>query len=431
MFGHIKFREDITLSDALIVVQIADSFISISGKPGKWFTNIPMQSDERIILIKGNPCSVSIEVSDKKQYHPDQLVFDAKHSIVAHSLEGEAVYYSLSGNTFNPKKILITFPGVSNFDNINYRLSALTSLQDRLSKHTLILAFQDRESVYGNYMYATSSGYRIKSIVISLIEGLRAKYALGESDLIFYGNSKGGTVALDYVDDYSSSYFYIDIPQIKLYEYQSQNELMRFSLGVKARVHYDFTDYLPFLSNRRVNYSYAENDDDASFGIKGKQVRGVHVNMLKDFGHSGAAMELVKRQFTSIFRLVNGDGIIFRPPISASLTVKNGMIYFNRKLKLFKTLDSIKALYVEINFVSEDNIYSISLSRKLDEDCCMVFWDGLRISSHLPTDRYCLYLSVYSGFRQFVYPLNKILHFGDDIYFVDGDCPVDFLSLID
>jgi hypothetical protein len=62
----------------------------------------------------------------------------------------------------------------------------------------------------------------------------------------------------------------MDIPQINLYEYQSQNELMRFSLGLKIR--HDFTDRLPLIFNRRVKYSYAEDDDDASFGVSGKQI---------------------------------------------------------------------------------------------------------------------------------------------------------------
>jgi hypothetical protein len=97
--------------------------------------------------------------------------------------------------------------GECHFDNINYRLSALTSLQNRLSKNTLILAFQDRESVYGNYMFATSSGYGMKPIIINLIEGLRIKYSLDKLDLIFYGNSKGGTIGLDFIDDYPGSCF--------------------------------------------------------------------------------------------------------------------------------------------------------------------------------------------------------------------------------
>jgi hypothetical protein len=94
--------------------------------------------------------------------------------------------------------------------------------------------------------------------------------------------------------------------------------------------------------------------------------------MLKDFGHSGAAMELVKRRFTGIIRLVDVGLPILRPPIAVSMNVKDGLVYFGRKLNVFKTEDTTRALYVEINFVCRDNIYSISLSRALNGDCFVV-----------------------------------------------------------
>ncbi|HFL9043296.1 TPA: hypothetical protein ACG5VV_004923, partial [Escherichia coli] len=113
---------------------------------------------------------------------------------------------------YSPKKILITFPGVSNFDNVHHRLSALSSLHSRL-KNVLIVAFQDKEGVYGNYMYKTSTNQRIQPIVISLISGLKARFSLCDHDIIFYGNSKGATIAIDYISFFPNSYFFIDIPQ--------------------------------------------------------------------------------------------------------------------------------------------------------------------------------------------------------------------------
>ncbi|HFU5316658.1 TPA: hypothetical protein ACH6B2_005067, partial [Escherichia coli] len=83
-----------------------------------------------------------------------QIAFDQKHSIISHSLEKESVYYSVYGNIHSPNKILITFPGVSNLDNVHHRLSALTSLHSKL-KNVLVIAFQDKEGVYGNYMFKT------------------------------------------------------------------------------------------------------------------------------------------------------------------------------------------------------------------------------------------------------------------------------------
>ena len=68
------------------------------------------------------------------------------------------------------------------------------------------------------------------------------------------------------------------------------------------RNYYNYLNYLPSMNNLNVNYSFAENDFDASRGLVMSKFPGINVNMLKDMGHSNAAMEFVKRQFSKIFQ---------------------------------------------------------------------------------------------------------------------------------
>lgn len=208
LYANVKFDGSVTSIKSILVIN--DIEVPISGRKEKWFTNLPIKNSDKVELV-GNTEHVSLEILSHKIFHPDQISFDIKYGIKEFVYEGESIFYSLTGNITNPRKCLITFPGVSNFDNVNYRLSAMTSLQSRLHD-VLILAFQDKESVYGNYMYETENGIRIKSIATKSIRELNVRYNFNQSDLIFYGNSKGASIAIDYIDEFPDSRYFIDIP---------------------------------------------------------------------------------------------------------------------------------------------------------------------------------------------------------------------------
>lgn len=401
-YAHLKFTHENGLNKNILII---DSIrINVTGKPGKWFTNIPVQDATHITLEKeNNNCELSL--SDEKLFHPDQLAFNEKYDIKNHSLENVSLYYSLSGDTISPQKILVTFPGVSNFDNVNYRLSALTSLQARL-KHTLIIALQDKEGVYGNYLYKDSSGNLFKPVVNSLISGLQSKFGLNDKDLIFYGNSKGGSIAIDYIDSFPNSYFFIDIPQLDLYNYLSQNELMRFSLGTDARMKYNFIKYLPSVSNKNVTYSFAENDHDASRNLPMRLFSKIKVAMLKDMPHSGSAMQLVKRQFSKIIQIISENGPIERPEISANWIIDNDFIFFNRTLGSFTDPLDINKVYAEIEFYNSSDNYCVSLNNSFDEKLIVNWKNGFNAIKHLPEGSFNMRLHVYTNYREYMYPLS-------------------------
>ena len=350
--------------------------------------------------------NIQLLLTLEKKFHPDQIAFDQKHSIISHSLEKESVYYSVYGNIHSPNKILITFPGVSNLDNVHHRLSALTSLHSKL-KNVLVIAFQDKEGVYGNYMFKTLTNYRIRPIVVSLIYGLKTKFSLKNEDIIFYGNSKGATIAIDYISLFPDSYFFIDIPQLDLYNYKSQNHIFRYTLGEEARKYYVYKESLTKLENNRVFYSFGENDHDSSCSIPIKNFSGINVSMLKDMKHSGSAMELVKKNFVKILQLITGRTAIIRPTISVKCFFKNERLYFNRLLPAFDNIQKIEHVYAEINFQPINQSTNVSLNKHYDR-VLRVYWKyGFDILRHLTCGEYRISLHVYYNYNEFIYPLDK------------------------
>lgn len=403
-YAHLKFAHQSGIRK--IKLYINGALLNVSAKAGKWFTNIPILSGNDISILGNEDNCCELVLSDEKIFHVDQLNFDARYEIKQHHLCDVGVSYALSGEVVTPKKILVTFPGVSNFDNVNYRLSALTSLQKKL-KDTLILAFQDKEGVYGNYLFENGSGERLKPTIISLIEGLRAKFNLNEHDIIFYGNSKGATIAIDYLEMYPNSHFFIDIPQLDLCNYDAQNDLMRYSIGSKARKYYNFVEHLPKIKNKLVTYSFAENDFDNSRRLPMREFKEINVSMLKDMEHSGSAMELVKRQFTKIIQIISNTTVTNRPPISAKWTVRNDKVFFSRTLGSFKDEGDIKKLYAEIEFYNSISSFSISLNYRFDK-FVIVYWEnGFEILSHLPEGFFKTRLHVYINYKEYEYPLKE------------------------
>lgn len=402
-FAHVKFEKSEITEHATLIIDGEE--IRLSSQSGKWFTNIPALNKE-VYLQENSSNKSRLEFSDSLVFHPEQLAFDAKYGVKIHSLENNNIYYSLRKNSDKPRKLLVTFPGVSSYDNIHYRLSALTSLQSKI-KNCAILALQDKYGVYGNYMYKTDDAHLIKPILISLISGLCAKFELTDNDIIFYGNSKGGSIALDYVDFYKESTFFIDIPQLNLAEYKAKSKLMSASLSSENIKHYYFIDKLKSLKNKKINYSFAENDFDSSTGIPLKELQGINSLMLKDSEHSGAAMELIKKQYPKIIQIVNNSKPIIRCNIDARIAVKNNHLYITRVLSAFTNENDMKKVFAEVEFIGNKNSFFVSLNKKFDVKTVLYWKYGFDVFAHLKPETYSLKIHVYYNEKEFIYPLNQ------------------------
>lgn len=393
-------------------IRVKDDIIKLTFPPDKHYTNFVLDDVADFEIVEADK-HVTFHVSNERQYHPDQDAFDRRYKIVKKAYpNGDAIHYSLISNTDTPSKILVTFPGISNFDNVNYRMSALTSVQKMFTKNISILAFQDKEEVFGNYMYKTVNGTAYKDLISEFIAEQLKKYQLKTSDLIFYGNSKGGTICFDYVDIFTDAKFFIDIPQVDLYHYLSQNDLIRSSLGVECR---QYHNYLKFMIRNdkpypNIVYSFAENDYDASRGIPIKEIQHVEVNMLKDMPHEGAAMRFALRQMSKIAQESGITKQVVRPKLNERLKIneKLGLMFFTRRLGKFTDEDTSKKVYAEIRFKFADRPdINISLNQYFNGEAMMVEWSrGFDYMKHLPHLNFESFLVVYYNYREIVYPLN-------------------------
>lgn len=155
----------------------------------------------------------SVEVSPYQFRTKDQAVYDAKFEIKRHG----NLFYSLRGNTENPKRLIVTFPGFTVLaSSINYTVSYLKDLTAEDLKECAILAFQDRYQVPGSYMMFDSSGRSIQEDVSGLIRSLLAKWKVEQKDLLLFGASKGATCAIYYAEPFPAAHIVVSTPQLNL-----------------------------------------------------------------------------------------------------------------------------------------------------------------------------------------------------------------------
>lgn len=390
-------------------LKIDNKEIKVTLRAKQWVTNLSLPIEAVVKVIEADN-DIEIEESFIKKYHPTQDDFDKRYNIKHEKIDGEYIYYSLINKSEKPKKLLITFPGISNFDNASYRLSALTSFQSVLCSDVAIIAFQDRNEVYGNYMYKTLSGVKYEKLITKFIKVLQKKFLLDESDLIFYGNSKGGSICFDYVNNFPNAYFFIDIPQLDLYNYKSQNELLRFSLGDECRRYHNHLETIKKIKSKKVSYSLAELDYDAHRGLYPVDIPGIEVNMLKNSVHSGAAIELTLRQMSRISILAGISKSVIRPELQdfLKIIIAEKKMYFRRRLGAFKKNSLLKDIYAEIRFeFLERETINVSLEKRFDGKTVIVEWsEGLDLDKILsPIVAFKSYLVVYYRFKEFIYPL--------------------------
>ncbi|MDA5495827.1 hypothetical protein PGS50_21605, partial [Yersinia intermedia] len=184
--------------------------------------------------------------------------------------------------------------------------------------------------------------------------------------------------------------------------------------------HYNFLDELPKIRNKRLTYSFAENDFDASRGIPMKLYPNIKVAMLKDMGHSGAAMELVKRQFCKIIQLITGNTAIIRPKTSARWNILHNKLFISRVLGSFNNETDMPKVYAEVEFSNTENSWSASLNKTFSGKIVVNWTTGFDVMTHLLPGDYNIYLHVYVNFKEFIYPLDKKIIVTSDNFILEN-----------
>lgn len=190
-----------------------------------------------------------------------QNKYDAQYGVQQHG----DVFYSLRGNTRNPKKILVTFPGFGpSTTRIPYAVSYLKALTDEDLKNTLMICFQDRYMVSGTYMMVDSAGRPLYPRVKAAIDGLLEKHGLSDRDMMLFGASKGGSIAIHYMQEYPAARLVVAVPQMNL-PYYMNKPFFKHNLYLVPAIHdLDQPEDLLrsyFEEGRSIDYFYTNSDE--------------------------------------------------------------------------------------------------------------------------------------------------------------------------
>lgn len=192
-----------------------------------------------------------------------QAEYDQKYHVVQHG----DVFYSLRGNTHNPTKLFITFPGFGpSTARVSYAVSNLKHITEADLSETIMICFQDRYLAAGSYMVVDNSGRPLFDRVNQVIEDFRSKYSIDQSNILLFGASKGGSIALHYAQGLPQAQLLLAVPQMDLPCYFNKpffrdnlftNPLLQSVEQPKELLQKYFEQ------GRRIDYFYT-NDDELS-----------------------------------------------------------------------------------------------------------------------------------------------------------------------
>lgn len=310
-------------------------------------------------------CSVNIIYHNKLLYTGEQNKYNLRYDI---NIKTHKIYYEKKIGT--PKHILVTFPGMSLFNNVHHQISALSSFYEEFN-NILILSFQDYMGTFGNYMYKDENGAFIKKYVIDIINKKMDFYDIEEENLIFYGNSKGATICIDYFEIFDKSYFFIDGPQINLRK-KNVNDLIKSSYTREYLDYFDNESLIQNLNNPKIFYSYSNIDYDSNCSIVYKKLN-INTIEVKDSDHGTLIMKAILSTKRNLNMIIDRE---YKIPILKTCFIKN-----NNKLMI----NALDYKLIEINYnykkIFSNSILLEPLQGKLELDESFVV-KGTRIFAY-------------------------------------------------
>lgn len=295
-----------------------------------------------------------IEISANSFTTEQQSVYDKRFNII----QDNDFFYSIRGNKVNPNKIIFTFPGFGpSTSRISYSVTAFQNIDSIVTENALIIAFQDRYQTAGTYMIEDNFGEKLYPKFVQFVKKLKDKYKLEDKDLLFFGASKGGSIALMYMKDFKESTLLISAPQVNLLYYWQSKAFFRnnlfhyFKNKIDGNLILLLQQYLN--ENRKIHYFYTHDDELSNYSfieiINGYselhkyQVDGKHGEITKK---AQATMENIIINFV----LENENKEIKKASISKSIK-KDKKIYFqvimDKDLNLINNIENNR--YIVLN----------------------------------------------------------------------------------
>ncbi|MGP5599206.1 hypothetical protein ACTXOJ_09395 [Glutamicibacter arilaitensis] len=234
-------------------------------------------------------------------YTPQQDHYDKKYSVKRHG----RLHYATRGNAVNPEKIIFTFPSFSSSTSTTpYMVSFLSGIKDAELEKTLLVCFQDRFGTSGTYMQMDNSGLDLTAVVSEEIEKIRTRFNVDEKYLMFYGVSKGGSIAIRYSQPYPKSRLVISCPQLHL-GYYLKNSSFKDSLGRSALVHQKEQPHRllsQFIDqNRSIDYLYSTKDETSNYSLAEQLDHSNGLNLLRI---DGIPSEVARKSLPTVLNIL-------------------------------------------------------------------------------------------------------------------------------
>ncbi|GAA1731229.1 hypothetical protein GCM10009809_28420 [Isoptericola hypogeus] len=194
---------------------------------------------------------------------PQQIEYDERYGVEQHG----DVFYSVRGNTTNPSRLLVTFPGFGpSTSRISYAVSYLKDLDEDDLQDTLMVCFQDRYLVSGSYMLVDNGGRPLYDRVHRVIDDLVRRHGIAQDDVMFFGASKGGSIAITYAKEFPQAHLLLAVPQMNLPYYFNKPFFKDSLFRMPQLRELDQPQELLrryFAEGRKIDYFYT-NDDELS-----------------------------------------------------------------------------------------------------------------------------------------------------------------------
>lgn len=198
---------------------------------------------------------------------PQQVSYDKQYGVEQHG----DIFYSVRGNTTAPKKLFITFPGFGpSTSRVSYAVSYLKGITELDLSDSLMICFQDRYLTAGSYMLIDNAGRSLVDRVNEVIRGFVDKYDIAESQMLFFGASKGGSIAVQYAEPYPGSRLLIAVPQMHLKYYLDKpffKDNIYNETGMHSVPQPESLIRRYFDQGRNIDYFYTNSDEQSNFSL--------------------------------------------------------------------------------------------------------------------------------------------------------------------
>lgn len=165
----------------------------------------------------------------------------------------------------------------------------LSSYQEQLTDFA-ILSFQDFSLVAGSYLMYDQNKNLADFKIVEIINQKLKQLNLKENNLVMYGNSKGGTIALRFSKYFSEAIVIADGPQIDVQK-KGFNPIIKYHNDQKILEENNFISYLN-QNNKNIFLGYSESDIDSTCGIINEKL-GVNRRVYHDLNHSETIHKLL------------------------------------------------------------------------------------------------------------------------------------------